>query len=255
MLFLIAKIWKQPKWLSHRNGSIDGGASWQWMITQLSDRKGELILSFKNWWHLIWPHYCISVQMICTHFENLGNGRQGVSAICCYRISTPKHSGIKQQWCVLSLDIGSWALLFPMISRGYLCSCIQWGPWLGPFFTHSVASSSVSSRITWTSAALPQPHTALWVFRFSPCWPCFGLPVGRYQISPSNLLQSLPKIPISGSGHLLHFYDQSSYPSRMFSIPGSLRGSRVTDGKRSETISFLQFLGEFSTRQGIGLLV
>lgn len=84
--------------------------------------------------------------------------------------------------------------------------------------------------------ALPHPHTALWVFRFSPCWPCFGLPVGRYQISPSNLLQSLPKIPISGSGHLLHFYDQSSYPSRMFSIPGSLRGSRVTDGKRSETM-------------------
>lgn len=85
-------------------------------------------------------------------------------------------------------------------------------------------------------ATLPHPHTALWVFRFSPCWPCFGLPMGRYQISPSNLLQSLPKIPISGSGHLLHFYDQSSYPSRMFSIPGSLRGSRVTDGKRSETV-------------------
>lgn len=29
------------------------------------------------------------------------------------------------------------------------------------------------------------------------------------------------KIPISGSWHLLHFYDQSSCPSRMFSIPGS----------------------------------
>lgn len=86
-------------------------------------------------------------------------------------------------------------------------------------------------------ATLPHPHTALWVFRFSPCWPCFGLPMGRYQISPSNLLQSLPKIPISGSGHLLHFYDQSSYPSRMFSIPGSLRSRGLTGrGVRLESV-------------------
>lgn len=60
---------------------------------------------------------------------------------------------------------------------------------------------------------------------------------GAKFLLPCYLLQSLAKIPISGSRHLLHFYDQGSCPSRMFSIPGSLRGSRVIQGKRNEVIT------------------
>lgn len=66
-------------------------------------------------------------------------------------------------------------------------------------------------------------------------WPLHG-EVPKFSLS-FYFLPSLAKILISGSRHLLHFSDQSSCPSRMFSIPGSLRGSRVTHRKKNEVIT------------------